>query len=214
MTRDISSAVHGTVIDQAITAAIEPQQYELVRNLGRVLGIQPEHQVLVLSNDDALQHALANEFGCDVTLLDDVQQQLPFADAQFDAVIVARAVLAALPPFTRELARVTKQRGTLGMIVLNVHADYVAQADDALQSLHGAMLRPAAAYRAVLAESGWTAFVSTPRQGELLRATRNTYRQYLLEPAAEAAPRVAPQALQLLATDGVAVTLITAEQAL
>jgi hypothetical protein len=66
----------------------------------------------------------------------------------------------------------------------------------------------------VLAESGWTAFVSTPRQGDLLRATRDTYRQYLLEPAAEAVPRVAPQALQLLATDGVAVTLITAEQAL
>ena len=33
MTHDISSAVNGTLIDHAITAAIEPQQYELVRNL-------------------------------------------------------------------------------------------------------------------------------------------------------------------------------------
>ncbi len=214
MTHDTSAASPSIIPDQAIAATIKPQNYELMRNLGRVLGIQPGQQVLLLSNDDALQHTLADEFRCDIKLFDGELQQLPFADAQFDAVIVARALHGALPTLTRDLARVTKPRGTLGMIVLNVHADYVAQAGDAIQSLHGAMLRPAAAYRAVLAESGWTAFVSTPRQGDLLRATRETYRQYLLEPVAEATPHVAPQALQLLATDGVTVTLITAEQAL
>jgi len=214
MTHDTSAVQPSIIADQAIVAAIEPQNYELVRNLGRVLGIEPDQEVLVLSNDDALQHALADEFGCDVTLFDGAMQQLPFANARFDVVIVARALLDVLLPVTRELARVTKTRGTLGMIVLNVHADYVAQAGDAIKSLHGAMLRPAAAYQAVLAESGWTAFVSTPRQGNLLRATRDTYRQYLLDPAVAAAPRVAPQALQLLATDGVTVTLLTAEQAL
>ena len=207
MTHDISSAVHGDLVDATIAAAIEPQNYEMVRSLGHVLAIAPTHNVLLLAADATLQQTLADTFGCTITLFEGDMQQVPFEQAQFDSVIVARPVRDALLPVTRELARVTKPGGTLGMVVVNVHADYVDMLGS-VTALPGALLRPAASYRAVLAESGWTAFVSTPRHGDLLRATRDTYRQYLLQPGDAVSP-----AIQLLATDGVALTLITAENA-
>ncbi len=208
MTHHISSAVQGDLVDATVAAAIEPQNYALVRNLGHVLGITPTHNVLLLAADATLQQTLADTFGCTISLFDGDMQQVPFEQAQFDSVIVARPVRDALLPVARELARVTKGGGTLGMIVVNVHADYVDTVGS-VAALPGALLRPAASYRAVLAESGWTAFVSTPRHGDLLRATRDTYRQYLLQPADVVSP-----AMQLLATDGVALTMITAENAL
>lgn len=214
MTQSLASVDQSTIVTQALTAAIEPHDYELVRNLGRVLGIQPTQEVLLLSSDEALQQALAGEFRCHVTAVAGDMQQLPFADGYFDSVVVACALPNDLLPLARELARVTKWRGTLGMIVLNVHADYVAHAEGNASLLHRMLARPAAAYRAVLAESGWTAFVSTPRNNDLLRPVRDTYRQHLLAPVSDATPAdEQPQALRLLAANGVNATLITAEQA-
>jgi ubiquinone/menaquinone biosynthesis C-methylase UbiE len=206
------------LIDTVAHAVIEPNNYELVRNLGRVLGIRDAQQVLLIAQIHTLQQALSDEFHCDVTLFDEDVQQLPFADDQFDSIIVARPLTTALLPITRELARVLKLHGTLGVLALSLHADYVSEAYGAeYVDRLGAVLRPAAAYRAVLAESGFTAFVSTPRKSDLLRSARETYRQYMLQPAAPVAqptPEPTAQVLNLLATDGIAATLITAEKAL
>lgn len=206
-----------TDLISAITeAAVTPNDYELVRNLGRVLGITADQQVLLLSGDVALQQTLAETMNCQVTLFDGDMQHMPYADQHFDSVIVARPIMKALLPITRELARVTKINGMLGMILLNLHADYVAEShtDVIERPVFGSLLRPAAAFRAVLAESGFTAFVSTARKSDLLRNVRETYRQYLLQPAAVSQPSdAAAQALHMLTNDGVAVTLITAERA-
>jgi ubiquinone/menaquinone biosynthesis C-methylase UbiE len=175
--------------------------------------------MLLLAGDTTLQQVLSDEFGCDVTLFDGDMRHLPYDDAQFDSVIVARPITSALLPITRELARVVKLHGTLGMIVLHAHADYAIETMQGTENVEllGTLVRPAAAYRAVLAESGFTAFVSTPRQAEVLRNVRDAYRQHLLQPVTsheQAAVDVPAQALRVLANEGIGVTLITAEKAL
>lgn len=207
------------VVHAIVNAAIEPNNYELIRNVGRVLGITSGQHVLLLSSESALQQVLSDTFNCDVTLFNGDMRQMPYGEDAFDSVIVARPITTALLPIARELARVVKLNGTLGMVVLSLHADFVTEANVGADQLNifGSMLRPAAAYRAVLAESGFTAFVSTPRREDLLRSVRDTYRQHLLQPTttgSQPASDVPTQVMNLLATEGVAITLITAEKAL
>ncbi len=97
------------------------------------------------------------------------------------------------------------------MVALSPYRDQVADESGViLQQSEGAgQIRPAAAYRAVLAEAGFTAFLTEDRRRELRQSAQAIYREHMLEPAA---PTTAT--LGLLAAGGVTMTLITAEKGL
>ena len=109
-----------------------------------------------------------------------------------------------------ELARVLKRSGRLGIVALSPYRDQVIDEAGAklIQQPQGfGQIRPAAAYRAVLGEAGFTAFLFEDRRRELRRSAQAIYRQHMLEPTA---PTTA--AVELLAAGGVSMTLITAEK--
>ena len=215
-------------LQAVMTTSLAPEAHDIVRHLGRVVDVQPHEHVLLIPGDGALTAlTLVNEFGCRVsvlvgagdeqavqpaderiTLSAGVLQSLPFENEMFDAVIVAVPIVTGLQSAARELSRVLKHSGRLGMVALSLYRDQVSDEVGAIAQLgQGNQIRPAAAYRAVLGEAGFTAFVSEDRRRELRRTAQAIYREHMLEPQA---PTTAT--LGLLAAGGISMTLITAEK--
>ncbi|HZB94428.1 MAG TPA: methyltransferase domain-containing protein [Herpetosiphonaceae bacterium] len=212
-----------------LTTSLAQEAHDVVRHLGRVLDIQKDDHVLLIPGDGVLTAlTLVNEFGCRVSVLTGPHDEhtiqpaderidleagsltaLPFESATFDAVIVSIPVVTGLQRVARELSRVLNRSGRLGMVALSLYRDQVADEAGAViqQSQGGGQIRPAAAYRAVLAEAGFTAFLSEDRRRELRRSAQAIYREHMLEPGASHR-----ETLGLLAAGGVSMTLITAEK--
>jgi|GEM_PF-5542527 len=213
------SGSQSPLMEAIVANTLRPHNYELVRQLGQVLGIKAEDHVLLIAEGTLeAQRLLEHEIGCTVVAHQGDLHNLPYATEQFDSAIVAVPVTREVHAIARELSRVLKSTGTLGMVVLSVYRDQMP--DDA--TLFNAVLpliastRPAAAYRAVLAECGFTAFVSRDRRRDVQRTARAAYSQHLLPSASEPMldQPVASQAIELIATGGVGVTIITAEKGL
>ena len=103
------------------------------------------------------------------------------------------------------------------MLVYAVQRDHL---DEQLSPAIGpvpllAAIRPAAAYRAVLAECGFTAFVSMDRRRDVRRSALEIYQEHLLgKPEPSSSYDATAQALGLIANGAVEVTIITAEKSL
>lgn len=135
---------------------------------------------------------------------------MPFAAGAFDAVIVASPVTTKLLQTARELARVLRYAGRLGMVALSPYHDQLAT-DATAQVAQAPVLtqtRPAAVYRAILGEAGFTAFLTEDRRRAVRQSAETVYREHMLRSEPE------DTALSLLASGGLNVTLITAEKAL
>lgn len=205
------------LIDAIVNSALQAQYHELVRHLGQVVGIQANSHVLLIATgrvDDPKR--VLETFGCRVAVASRDLHRLPFDTNTFDAVIIATPLHGKLHPIACDLARVLKPNGSLGMVVLSVYRDQMP--DDTAWNEHVepllATTRPAAAYRAVLAECGFTAFVTEDRRRDVRRAALGSYRQQMLrhaEDSAVPARGIAAQAMNLLAMGGIGVALITAE---
>lgn len=210
-----------SLLDAVVATALQPNNHELLRRLGLVLGIGANSRVLLVAEAAVeARRVLEEEQGCQVEVFHGDLRQLPYASAEFDSAIVALPIEKDLHAAARELSRVLKPNGGLGLVVFSIHREQMPD-DDRLFAQVTPLLtlsRPAAVYRAVLAECGFTAFVSEDRKRGL-RQTLASYRQHLVSPeggdTAQEQPRDAlAQALDLLTTGGVGVTLITAEKGL
>lgn len=205
------------LVDAIVAGALQPNNHELLRHLGQVLGINAGSRVLLVAEADAeIRAFLETDLGCSVETFRGDLRQLAYAANSFDSAIIAVPVTRKLHTVACELARVLKPNGSLGMVALSVYRDQVPDdqgtAEQVLPLLNVA--RPAAAYRAVLAECGFTAFVSEDRRRDVRRAALASYREQMLQDTNEspAEPQdAATLALGLMATGGVGVTLITAE---
>ena len=207
------------LLSAIVANALQPNNYELLRRLGQVLNIGSQSRVLLIAdNADQARRVLETGLGCRVEIYVGDLGRLPYEARYFDNAIVAVPILKGLHAIARELSRVLRPNGTLGMVVLSAYRDQLP--DDEQLSAQVlpliATTRPAAGYRAVLAECGFTAFVTDDRKRDLRRAALASYRQHMLPENAEV-PRVqdtVTQAIGLLATGGVGVMLITAEKSL
>jgi SAM-dependent methyltransferase len=205
------------LVDAIIANVLQPNNHELLRHLGQVLGIDQGSRVLLIVESgkqahDEVRAALAGE----IEVYNGELRPLPYEAGAFDSVVVAVPIHAHLHAVARELWRVLKPNGSLGMVVFSVYRDQMPDDAALFEQVMPLMAtaRPAAAYRAVLAESGFTAFVSEDRRRDLRRTARDNYRHLLVNHGGEGAPQVDPasQALTLMATGGVGLTLITAEK--
>lgn len=216
-------------LQEVLTTSLAHEAHDVVRHLGRVLDVQEDERVLLIPGDGVLTAlTLVNDFGCHVSVLttpgDEPSVQpadervtlksgspaaLPFEAESFDAAIVAVPLTSGLQRVAKELARVMKRSGRLGIVALSPYRDQVTEdAGAVVQHAPGfGQIRPAAAYRVVLAEAGFTAFLSEDRRRELRRSAQAIYREHMLETTEPSAA-----ALGLLAAGGVSMTLITAEK--
>jgi SAM-dependent methyltransferase len=217
MTAQQSIEKQSRLVDAIVNSALQPHYHELVRHLGQVVGIKPHSRVLLVATapTDEPQRVLQS-FDCEVEVASTNLHDLVFDTNTFDAVIIATPLHGKLHPIACELARVLKPNGSLGMVVLSVYRDQMP--DDSAWNEHVqpllATTRPAAAYRAVLAECGFTAFVTEDRRRDVRRVALDSYRQNMLHTTDESSVQpqdVAGQVLSLMAAGGVGVALITAE---
>lgn len=198
---------------------VQLNDHELLRRLTQVLGVDQHGVVLVIADpkSQAVQ-AVEETSGSSVLAYSGDLQHLPFESNHFDAAIVAVPVGTQLPQLARELGRVLKPNGLLGLIGFSIYRDQMTEGaapDEAVNQLL-TIGRPAAAYRAVLAESGFTAFVTENRKRDVRRTAMEVYRQHLLpdetSPETRLQSNPTAQVLGLMATGTVGVTLITAEK--
>ena len=208
------------LLHELVASTLHPNNYELLRHLGQVLGLKANDRVLLVSGlakEDA-QQILVSEFGCEVELYHGDLRRLPFETGAFHSAIVAEPITKDLHTVARELSRVLKPAGSLGLIVFSVYRDQMPADqpfDQVLPLIESA--RPGSVYRAVLAECGFTAFVTKDRRRDLRRSAVDSYRRHMLpapDQAAAHAPATTTQALELIASGGVSITLITAEKGL
>ena len=209
------------LLNAIIANALQPNNHELLRHLGQVLGLKANSQVLLIAEaGDEVRQTLEQEFNCQVEVFEGPLRRLPFASASFDATIVAIPLLNDIHTVADELSRVLKASGSLGMVTFSIYREHMPDDDELFHQVTPlvATTRPAAAYRAVLAEAGFTAFVMKDRRRDLRRAAQRSSGQAQLQEAPEAPiqqhPDLASQAIGLLATGGVGVVLITAEKGL
>ena len=215
---------------QAVGAPLSPAQaaHTLIQHLGDVLNLRTGEQVLLASDDAMGALTLAQRFDCQVTLLADMLptvlpaderiavetgtlRALPFDADTFDAVIVAIPVTNGLQMVAREVARVLRHNGRLGMVAFSPYRDQVREGDArALETPLMTETRPAAVYRAILGEAGFTAFLTEDRRRTARSSAAAVYREHLLK--GESA--IDDPALSLLASGSLHVTLITAEKGL
>lgn len=210
-----------------LTTSLREEAQNLVQHLAHVLDVQPHERVLLIPGDDALAGlTLAQTFDCQVTVLlneatpveptdprlsveQGTVQALPLPDATFDAVIVVTPITSGLMAAARELARVLHRTGRLGMVAFSPYRDQIGE-DASMEVAHASVMgqvRPAAAYRAVLGEAGFTAFLAEDRRRSVRQSAAAIYREHMLRDE----PR--DTTLSLLASGGLNVTLITAEKA-
>jgi SAM-dependent methyltransferase len=194
---------------------LHANDHELLRHLAEVLGISTAPHVLLIASPDA-RAALEHSLGSEIEAYDGDLRRLPFADQQFDSALVAVPITQHLHAVARELSRVLKPNGSLGLVVFSLYRDQMPEDTRIVEQIGtlAAAVRPAAAYRAVLAESGFTAFVSEDRRAELRRSALASYRQHLLPADATPPADEMSQALSLMAAGSIALTLITAEKGL
>ena len=207
------------LVDAIVENVLQPSNHELLRHLGEVLGISATSEVLlIVAADEQAVQPLRDALDGNVEIYQGDLLRLPYADARFDNAIVAIPVAKRLHAVACELSRVLKPNGSLGMVVFSVYHDQMPDDEALFQQIMplAATTRPAAAYRAVLAECGFTAFVSEDRRREVRRTARENYRHMLVHQSGEtnAADNAAAQALNLMATGGIGLTLITAEKSL
>ncbi|HEY0605138.1 MAG TPA: class I SAM-dependent methyltransferase [Herpetosiphonaceae bacterium] len=208
------------LVHELVANTLQPNNHELLRHLGQVLGIKAQDRLLLIigSNSDAAQQMLAEAFDCEVEVFAGDLGTLPYESEQFHSAIVTVPLTKDLHAVARELSRVLKPAGSLGMVIFSVYRDQMpedTEPDQVLPLISTA--RPAAVYRAVLAECGFTAFVTKDRRRDLKRAALDSYREHMLHSSADApvpAPDLSNQALGLLASGSVSITLITAEKGL
>jgi ubiquinone/menaquinone biosynthesis C-methylase UbiE len=206
------------LVDAIVSNVLQPNNHDLLRHLGQVLGIGPSSKVLlIVEADAAAQAALKAALDSPAEVFHGNLRQLPYETAYFDSAIVAVPISAHLHTVAGELSRVLKPNGGLGMVVFSVYRDQMPEDTMLFAQVTPliATTRPAAAYRAVLAECGFTAFVSEDRRREVRRAARDNYRHLLNRNEQHTEPQdSAAQALGLMATGGIGLTLITAEKSL
>ncbi|HEY0734180.1 MAG TPA: hypothetical protein VGD69_04690 [Herpetosiphonaceae bacterium] len=208
------------LVHELVANTLQPNNHELLRHLGQVLGIKAQDRLLLIigSNSDAAQQMLAEAFDCEVEVFAGDLGTLPYESGQFHSAIVTVPLTKDLHAVARELSRVLKPAGSLGMVIFSVYRDQMpedTEPDQVLPLISTA--RPAAVYRAVLAECGFTAFVTKDRRRDLRRSALESYREHMLHSSADAAvpaPELSNQALGLLASGSVSITLITAEKGL
>lgn len=224
-------AADASPLQAVMATSLAQEAHDVVRHLARVLDVKAGDRVLLIPGDGVLAAlTLINDYGCNVSVLASAGDEpaikptderielntgsldaLPFASETFDAVIVTVPLTSGVQSIARELARVLKRCGRLGVVALSPYRDQIG--DDArgiMQQFHGTgQIRPAAAYRAVLAEAGFTAFLSEDRRREFRRSAEAIYREHMLE---NTAPNTAT--LGVLAAGGVSMTLLTAEKGL
>jgi SAM-dependent methyltransferase len=216
MSRDTHLSERDDLLDALSTSALQPNDHVLLRRLADVLGIGEASRVLLIAAPHSeAQSVLQATFGCEVFVAG--EHPLPFDAESFDSAIVTSPLTRPVQAVGRELARALKPRGTLGMLVYSVYRDQLG--DETGQGYGStpllAAIRPAAAYRAVLAECGFTAFVSMDRRRDVRRSALEVYREHLLGSAAPSRhDNAAAQALGLIANGAVEVTIITAEKSL
>jgi SAM-dependent methyltransferase len=209
---------HEHLVNTIVTVAVQPDDYASLRHLSQVLNLQADQTVLLIADRlGEARQVLIDQIGCRVETFEGDLRHLPHADATFDSVIVMRPLPQLLHPIAQELARVLRPNGTLGLFIFNVHPDQVfgKAAFEHAKPLT-AISRPAATYRAVLAESGFTAFVSENRRS-LRQTSLESYRKHMLQSTADApapAKHATSQALDLVASGSVSVTIVTAEKAI
>jgi SAM-dependent methyltransferase len=205
-----------TLVEAIVANVVQPNNHELLRHLGQVLGISPTtHVLLIVDGDLQGPEALKQVLDCKLEVYQGDLQKLPFTDHSFDSAIVVTPISRHVHTVAKELSRVLRPNGCLGMVVFSVYRDQVPE-DAALYQQVMPLLatsKPAAAYRAVLAETGFTAFVSEDRRHNVLRTARDSYREHMLRENSDDEQRnPSSQALGLIATGGVSLTLITAEK--
>lgn len=207
-----------SLVDVVVANALQSNDYELLRRLGKVLGINADSRVLLVAEPaDQAQAALEAELGCRVEVFRGDLRTLPYANQTFDSALIAVPLSKDLHTTARELSRVLKPKGYLGIVAFSVYRDQMPDDTGLFDQVTPllATSRPAAVYRAVLAECGFTAFVSEDRKRELRRVAESYHQHMLPEDAVTSAPEsTLAQALGLLATGIVGVTLITAEKVL
>jgi SAM-dependent methyltransferase len=216
---DAQTEQHEHLVNTIVTVAVQPDDYALLRHLSQVLNLQSDQTVLLIADRAGeARQVLIEQNGCQVETFEGDLRHLSHADATFDSVIVMRPLPQPLHAVAQELARVLKPNGTLGMFIFNVHPDQVfGKAAFEHTKLLTAISRPAATYRAVLAESGFTAFVSENRRRSLRQTSLESYRQHMLQSTSDAlapAKHATSRALALMASGSVSVTIITAEKAI
>lgn len=211
------------------TTSLAQEAQDIVRHLGDVLAIRADEKVLFVPSDGSLTAlTLADEFHCDVTVLvnpadapavhpaheridvhSGALDNLPFGPESFDVAIVAIPMAAGLQRVANELARVLKRSGRLGVVALSLYRDQLGDEQNSVANLgqQASHVRPAAAYRAVLGEAGFTAFLSEDRRRALRRSAQAVYREHMLH---QTAPN--EEALGLFAAGGISMALITAEK--
>lgn len=207
------------LVNAIVANVLHPNNHEILRHLGQVLGIGASSRVLlIVEAGEGTQEGLQGAIEGETEVYHGSLQQLPYEAAQFDSAIVAVPIQTHLHAVARELSRVLKPNGSLGMIVFAVYRDQMPDDEEVFAQVMPliATTRSAAAYRAVLAESGFTAFVSEDRRREVRRTARDNYRHLLVNRSDEqpTPADAAAQALNLMATGGVSLTLITAEKSL
>lgn len=208
------------LLHELVTNTLQPNNHELLRHLGQVLGVKANDQVLLIAgaNNAEARQVLVEEFSCDVEVFEGDPGMLPYSLAHFNSAIVAVPLTKDLHAVARELSRVLKPTGSLGMVVFSVYRDQMpedVEFEQVLPLIDTA--RPAAVYRAVLAECGFTAFVTKDRRRDLRRTALESYREHMLHDTAEApvqSPAATNRAIGLITSGSVSITLITAEKGL
>lgn len=207
-----------SLVEAIVANVVQPNNHEVLRHLGQVLGISSTTRVLLITeSDQQAPEVLRQTLDCELELYQGELQALPFDDHSFDSAIVVAPISKHLHTVAKELLRVLRPNGCLGMVVFSVYREQVPE-DAALYEQVMPLLatsKPAAAYRAVLAETGFTAFVSEDRRHNVRRSARDSYREHMLRQNNENEQLdPASQALGLIATGGVGLTLITAEKSM
>lgn len=209
-----------SLLSAIITRTLQPNNHEVVRRLVKILGADAQSNVLVVADTPSQLKDVFRDLDIQSTHFSGDLRYLPYETAQFDVAIVAMPIVRGLHAVARELSRVLKPNGCLGMIVFSLYRDQMPD-DTVLADQASSLLasgRPAAAYRAVLAECGFTAFVTEDRKRDVRRTALENYREYVLHGTTSEAPvtleDVATQALGLIATGGIGIALITAEKGL
>lgn len=205
------------LVDAIVANVLHPNNHDLLRHLGQVLGVGLASEVLlIVEADTAAQDGLKAALGSPAEVFHGDLRHLPYETGRFDSAIVAVPLSKHLHSVARELSRVLKPNGGLGMVIFSVYRDQMPDDTELFEQVTPliATARPAAAYRAVLAESGFTAFVSEDRRREVRRAARDNYRHLLLNRGDQSTePQdLASKAIGLMATGGIGLTLITAEK--
>jgi hypothetical protein len=117
------------LLHEIITNTVQPNNHELLRHLGQVLGIKADNQVLLVtsSETDEMRQALAEEFGCEVQVFQGDLRHLPYTAGEFHSAIVAVPIVKDLHVVARELSRVLKPAGSLGMVIFSVYRDQMPE---------------------------------------------------------------------------------------